>query len=92
MTYSIVETAKENGLNPYQYLMYIFEKLPNEMRVMRTPLIGFLKPDFLLLSKMSRHIQIPVPPINILYFLLLQFLAYARISILPNHNNKWYSL
>jgi transposase len=30
VTYSIVETArKENGLNPYQYLMYIFEKLPN---------------------------------------------------------------
>ncbi len=29
VTYSIVETAKENGLNPYQYLMYIFEELPN---------------------------------------------------------------
>ena len=29
VTYSIVETAKENGLNSYQYLMYIFEKLPN---------------------------------------------------------------
>jgi transposase len=27
--YSIVETAKENGLNPYYYLNYLFEKLPN---------------------------------------------------------------
>jgi transposase len=27
--YSIVETAKENGLNPLHYLTYLFEKLPN---------------------------------------------------------------
>jgi hypothetical protein len=27
--YSIVETAKENKLNPYIYLTYVFEKLPN---------------------------------------------------------------
>lgn len=27
--YSIVETAKENGLNPYYYLHYLFERLPN---------------------------------------------------------------
>lgn len=27
--YSIVETAKENGLNPYAYLNHLFEKLPN---------------------------------------------------------------
>ena len=27
--YSIVETAKENGLNPYAYLTHLFEKLPN---------------------------------------------------------------
>ncbi|MFD1852271.1 IS66 family transposase [Oceanobacillus bengalensis] len=27
--YSIVETAKENGLNPYHYLKYLFEELPN---------------------------------------------------------------
>ena len=27
--YSIVETAKENGLNPFAYLKYLFEKLPN---------------------------------------------------------------
>ena len=27
--YSIIETAKENGLNPYQYLKYLLEKLPD---------------------------------------------------------------
>jgi len=27
--YSIVETAKENGLNPFNYLQYVFERLPN---------------------------------------------------------------
>lgn len=27
--YSIVESAKENRLNPYAYLTYLFEKLPN---------------------------------------------------------------
>lgn len=29
ITYSIVETAKENGLNPFHYLCYLFEELPN---------------------------------------------------------------
>jgi transposase len=27
--YSIVETAKENGLNPFRYLTHVFEQLPN---------------------------------------------------------------
>lgn len=27
--YSIIETAKENSLNPLLYLTYLFEKLPN---------------------------------------------------------------
>jgi transposase len=27
--YSIVESAKENGLNPYYYLRFLFEELPN---------------------------------------------------------------
>jgi transposase len=27
--YSLVETAKENGLNPFTYLTYLFEQLPN---------------------------------------------------------------
>jgi hypothetical protein len=29
IVYSIIETAKENGLNPFHYLIYLFEKLPN---------------------------------------------------------------
>ncbi len=29
MIYSIVETAKENGLNPFRYLSYLFEELTN---------------------------------------------------------------
>lgn len=29
IVYSLVETAKENGLNPLNYLTYLFEKLPN---------------------------------------------------------------
>lgn len=27
--YSVVETAKENGLDPFKYLSYLFEELPN---------------------------------------------------------------
>lgn len=27
--YSIIETAKENGLNPFHYLTYLFEQFPN---------------------------------------------------------------
>jgi len=27
--FSVIETAKENGLNPYAYLNFLFEKLPN---------------------------------------------------------------
>ena len=27
--YSIIETAKENSLDPYRYLTYIFKKAPN---------------------------------------------------------------
>ena len=29
VTFSIIETAKENGLNPYAYLTYIFKNAPN---------------------------------------------------------------
>lgn len=29
ITYSIIETAKENKLNPFEYLKYLFEQLPN---------------------------------------------------------------
>ena len=27
--YSMIETAKENHLNPFPYLTYLFEKMPN---------------------------------------------------------------
>jgi len=27
--YSLIETAKENGLNPYEYLSQVFKKAPN---------------------------------------------------------------
>jgi hypothetical protein len=27
MIYSVIETAKENGLNPYNYLLHLFEQL-----------------------------------------------------------------
>jgi len=29
MIYSIVVSAKDNGLNPYAYLVYLFEQMPN---------------------------------------------------------------
>lgn len=29
VVYSIIETAKENGLNPMNYLTYLFERMPN---------------------------------------------------------------
>jgi len=29
IVYSIVETAKENGLRPFQYIQYLLETLPN---------------------------------------------------------------
>ena len=29
--YSLIETAKANGLEPYKYLRYLFEKLPFAM-------------------------------------------------------------
>lgn len=28
MIYSVIETAKENGLNPFAYLTYVLEQLP----------------------------------------------------------------
>ena len=28
MTFSIIETAKENGLDPFRYLAYIFSEAP----------------------------------------------------------------
>jgi transposase len=41
--YSIVETAKENGLNPSEYLRYVFERLP-EIPAQNTDAIDLLLP------------------------------------------------
>ena len=30
IVYSIFETAKENGLNPMNYLTYLFDRMPNQ--------------------------------------------------------------
>ena len=27
--YSVVETCKANGINPFKYLVYLFERMPN---------------------------------------------------------------
>lgn len=40
--YSIVETAKENGLNPFEYLKYLFDKLPNSDLTGINTLDGFM--------------------------------------------------
>jgi hypothetical protein len=40
--YSIVETAKENGLNPFYYLKYLFEELPNIDTTDKTNLLQLL--------------------------------------------------
>lgn len=40
--YSIVETAKENGLNPFYYLSYLFQELPNIDMTDKTKLADFL--------------------------------------------------
>ena len=31
--YSIIETAKENGLEPYSYLLYLFDQLPHALTI-----------------------------------------------------------
>ena len=51
--YSIIETAKENGLKPYEYLKYIFETAPN-LNLVRNPnavetLLPWNAPDYCLL-------------------------------------------
>lgn len=48
ITYSIIETAKENSLNPFEYLRYLFEELPN---------VDFQKtPDVSSVGKSSRRV------------------------------------
>ena len=42
MAYSIIETAKANGLNPRKYLNYIFEQLPNMPEIKSLALEDYL--------------------------------------------------
>jgi hypothetical protein len=49
--YSIVETAKENGLNPFTYLIYLFEQLPNVDVKDRKVLDVFCKIKFPVVAK-----------------------------------------
>ena len=42
--YSITETAKENGLNPMNYLSYLFEKMPNVDLKSNLDIFGLLLP------------------------------------------------
>jgi hypothetical protein len=32
LAYSVIETARANGLNPYQYLLYLFSRLPSVLQ------------------------------------------------------------
>lgn len=43
VVFSIIETAKENGLNPFDYLSFIFERAPN-LDVRNPALLEFLLP------------------------------------------------
>ena len=43
--FSIIETAKENGLNPYKYLAYIFKNAPNWDILNNSDMLRKLLPD-----------------------------------------------
>ncbi|WP_237658974.1 transposase domain-containing protein [Turicibacter sp. TS3] len=51
MAYTLIETAKANGLNVYRYLTYLFEKLPNCEFLVNPQLLG----DFLPWSKIIQE-------------------------------------
>jgi len=57
--YSIVETAKENGLNPYEYLIYIFKNAPNWDVSNDPDALTRLLPDSSMLPHTCRY---PSPP------------------------------
>ena len=42
--YSVIETAKENGLNPFQYLVYLFEQLPQITRLQEPQILEAFMP------------------------------------------------
>jgi hypothetical protein len=54
--FSIIETAKENGLNPFEYLTYIFKNAPNWNIRSNADNLERLKPWFAPVSCKSVHI------------------------------------
>lgn len=52
--YSLIETAKANGLNPYEYLKVVFRELPNAQSVETEP--PHLKPP--VISRQSYKMKV----------------------------------
>ncbi|WP_280527171.1 transposase domain-containing protein [Halolactibacillus alkaliphilus] len=44
MTYSIIQTAKVNGLDAFKYLTYLFEQMPNTEKFMDESVIKTFHP------------------------------------------------
>ena len=40
IVYSLIETAKANGANPYYYLKYLLEEMPKHMEEVDIPAVG----------------------------------------------------
>jgi transposase len=61
MIYSIMETAKENGLNPFEYLNYLFEQLPptGAQAALTPAAIDALMPWS---ESLPTHCRVPVKP------------------------------
>ena len=56
--FSIIETAKENGLNPFEYQTYIFKNAPNGEIRNNADLLQLLMPDSVLdFCKVGTHLQ-----------------------------------
>jgi transposase len=58
--YSIVETAKENGLNPYAYLKHLFERLPMLDKDDSSAIDELLPWSNSIQTELSSHKQMPI--------------------------------
>jgi transposase len=58
--YSIVETAKENGLNPFAYLKHLFERLPMLDNDDSSPIDELLPWSNSVQTELSSHKQMPI--------------------------------
>lgn len=64
LIYSLVETAKENDLNPLTYLTYLFERLPNIN--LKDPIaVDALLPWSDVVQSRCRVPEKPVPPASL---------------------------